>query len=53
MNLVRNAGLENVDLTSQNITIPDKYLFTKIEKPWGYEELIECNDKYVVKKLFI
>ena len=53
VNLVRNGGLENVDLTSQNITIPDKYLFTKIEKPWGYEELIECNDKYVVKKLFM
>ena len=53
VNLVRNSGLENVDLTSQNITIPDKYLFSKIEKPWGYEELIECNDKYVVKKLFM
>ncbi len=24
-----------------------------IEKPWGYEELIEKNDKYVVKKLFM
>jgi len=53
VNLVRNSGLENLDLTSQNVTIPDKYLFTKIEKPWGYEELIECNDKYVVKKLFM
>jgi mannose-6-phosphate isomerase-like protein (cupin superfamily) len=21
--------------------------------PWGYEELVECNDKYVVKKLFM
>lgn len=53
INLVRNSGLGNVDFTSKNITIPDKYLFTKIEKPWGYEELIECNDKYVVKKLFM
>lgn len=25
----------------------------KIEKPWGYEELIEQNDHYVVKKLFM
>jgi len=25
----------------------------KIEKPWGHEELIEHNDKYVVKKLFM
>jgi mannose-6-phosphate isomerase len=53
INLVRNQGLNNVDVTSRNITIPDKYLFTKIEKPWGYEELVECNDKYVVKKLFM
>jgi len=25
----------------------------KIEKPWGYEELLELNDKYVVKRLFM
>jgi D-beta-D-heptose 7-phosphate kinase/D-beta-D-heptose 1-phosphate adenosyltransferase len=24
-----------------------------IKKPWGYEQLIELNDKYAVKKLFI
>lgn len=24
-----------------------------IDKPWGYEELIEVNDRYVVKKLFM
>jgi len=53
INLVRNEGLLHLDLTSKNITIPDSYLFIKIEKPWGYEELIECNDKYVVKKLFM
>jgi hypothetical protein len=53
INLVRNKGLENIDLESKNITILDKYLFEKIEKPWGYEELVECNDKYVVKKLFM
>ena len=23
----------------------------KIKKPWGYEELIEVNDKYILKKL--
>jgi mannose-6-phosphate isomerase-like protein (cupin superfamily) len=28
-------------------------LSQRIEKPWGYEELIEVNDKYVVKKLFM
>lgn len=53
INLVRNEGLTHLDLTSKCVTIPDAYLFTKIEKPWGYEELIECNDKYVVKKLFM
>lgn len=53
INLVRNKGFENIDLTSQNVTVPDNFLFSKIEKPWGYEELLECNDKYVVKKLFM
>ena len=53
INLVRNGGMEHLDLTSSCITVPDKYLFCKVEKPWGYEELVECNDKYVVKKLFM
>ena len=25
----------------------------KINKPWGYEELIEFNKKYMFKKLFM
>jgi len=25
----------------------------KIEKPWGWEEIVEKNDKYVVKKIFM
>lgn len=25
--------------------------FTAIEKPWGREEVVEINDKYMVKKL--
>ena len=53
INLVRNQGISNVDLFSKHVTIPDKFVFTKIEKPWGYEELVECNDRYVVKKLFM
>ena len=53
LNVVRNAGFENIDISSINVTIPDKLLFSRIEKPWGYEELLECNDKYVVKKLFM
>lgn len=53
INLVRNEGFGNIDLHSKYVSIPDKFLFTKVEKPWGYEELVECNDKYVVKKLFM
>jgi mannose-6-phosphate isomerase len=53
VNLVRNKGMNEIDLESKHVTIPDKYLFDKIEKPWGYEELVECNDNYVVKKLFM
>jgi mannose-6-phosphate isomerase len=53
INLVRNDGLEHVDLSSTDVTIPDKERFDRKEKPWGYEELVECNDKYVVKKLFM
>jgi quercetin dioxygenase-like cupin family protein len=53
VNLVRNQGMSQIDLTSNNITIRNELLFTKIEKPWGYEELVECNDRYVVKKLFM
>ena len=52
INVVRNEGISNIDLMSKNITIPDRFLYDRVEKPWGYEELIECNDKYVVKKLF-
>lgn len=28
-------------------------LISKIEKPWGYEELLEKNEKYIVKRLFM
>ena len=54
INVPRNAGLEHLDLTSTYITVPDNYRsIPYIEKPWGSETLIECNDKYVVKKLFM
>lgn len=48
INLVRNEGFKNVNLIN-NI----KVINTKIEKPWGYEEIIEHNNNYVVKKLFM
>lgn len=47
-NLVRNEGINNI-----NIDINFKNIEKKIEKPWGYEELIEYNNNYVVKKLFM
>jgi quercetin dioxygenase-like cupin family protein len=53
VNLVRNQGMTQLDLTSKYVTIKDSLLITKTEKPWGYEELVECNDRYVVKKLFM
>jgi quercetin dioxygenase-like cupin family protein len=53
INLVRNKGLSDLDLTSKNVTIPDKHLFIKNEASWGNEELIESNDKYIVKKVFM
>ena len=53
INLVRNQGMPHIDISSKNITINDSFIFTKINKPWGYEELIDCNDRYVVKKLFM
>jgi len=53
LNLVRNGGMGEVEVEGANTTIPDRFLFEKVEKPWGYEELVECNDKYVVKKLFM
>jgi len=27
--------------------------YTKIEKPWGYEQIIELNNNYCLKKLFM
>jgi mannose-6-phosphate isomerase-like protein (cupin superfamily) len=53
INVVRNKGFDNLDLTSENLTVPDRFVYSRADKPWGYEELVECNDKYVVKKLFM
>jgi len=48
INVVRNKGLENINIMN------DTNEKTKIiNKPWGYEELIEVNKNYVVKKLFM
>jgi len=48
IDVIRNQGLENINLISPTI-----YTSSKIEKPWGYEEIIEHNYNYVVKKIFM
>jgi mannose-6-phosphate isomerase len=55
VNLVRNDGMEHVDITGNLVTLADSYIPTtgRFEKPWGYEELIDVNSSYVVKKLFM
>jgi mannose-6-phosphate isomerase len=53
INVTRNKGLYDYDFNSKHVTINDNNNFDKIIKPWGSEELLECNDKYVVKRLFM
>jgi hydroxymethylpyrimidine pyrophosphatase-like HAD family hydrolase len=53
VNLVRNAGLKNIDIIDDIVTISNEHLLVKNETLWGNYELIEYNDKYVVKKKFI
>jgi len=48
VNVVRNKGLENIDIVTPIVCNK-----ARIDKPWGYEELIEHNSSYVVKKLFM
>ncbi len=51
----RNAGLVNQDITGDLVTLGDRYVPAsgRFEKPWGYEELVDVNSAYVVKKLFM
>jgi mannose-6-phosphate isomerase len=52
VNVVRNKGLSYYDFTSKFVVINDNQP-KEVIKPWGKEELIEYNDHYVVKKLFM
>ena len=52
INVVRNKGMVHYDFTTQHVTISDEQP-KEVVKPWGKEELLEYNDKYVVKKLFM
>jgi mannose-6-phosphate isomerase len=51
----RNDGLENWDITGSLVTLGNKHVPAsgRFEKPWGYEELVDVNSSYVVKKLFM
>lgn len=51
----RNDGLENWDITGSLVTLGDRFVPVsgRFEKPWGYEELVDVNHAYVVKKLFM
>lgn len=51
INVVRNKGLKNVNIINDNDNNNEKAKI--INKPWGYEELIEINKNYVVKKIFM
>lgn len=54
VNVNRNHGIKHLELETEIPTVEDKYLNSAvIEKPWGSETLIECNDRYVVKKLYM
>lgn len=55
VNLVRNEGMEHLDLGGEWVTVSDSVANAckHVDKPWGYEELVDCNDRYVVKKLFM
>lgn len=52
LNVVRNKGITNYNFENKNVVISDEQP-SEVEKPWGKEELLEYNDKYVVKRLFM
>ena len=52
INVIRNKGIPYYDFTSKFVIIPP-HQPKEINKPWGKEELIEYNNNYVVKKLFM
>ena len=53
INIERNSGIKNINLETKYVTTDKDYKLGKIEKPWGYENLIEINDNYVMKELFM
>lgn len=52
INVNRNSGITNFNFHHNNVVINDEQP-NEVIKPWGQENLIEFNDKYVVKKLLM
>ena len=52
VNTIRNKGIPYYDFTSKFVVLSDNQP-KEVLKPWGKEELIEYNDHYVVKKLYM
>ena len=52
VNVIRDKGIQHYDFRTEFVSISDNQP-KEVLKPWGKEELIEYNDQYVVKKLFM
>jgi len=52
VNLMQNSGLTYYDFNSTNVIIPDISQKDTVT-PWGTEEILEYNDKYILKKVYI
>ena len=52
INLNKNSGITNFNFNHNNVVINDEQP-NEVIKPWGQENLIEFNDKYVVKKNYL
>lgn len=52
INVNRDKGIQHYDFRSKFVSISDNQP-KEVLKPWGKEKLIDFNDKYVVKKIFM
>ena len=52
INVVRNKGIQHYDFTNKYVTIPDD-VNQLVDKNNGYENIIDYNDNYIVKKIFM
>jgi len=52
INVVRNKGIKNYNFNTKFVTISEDQT-EKIKNIQGHEELIDYNDKYIIKKIFM